>query len=178
MKNAFFPIEPERFRSVAEQAVSTYVNKNFPKFFSAAEKVDMVSDVVFKMWRSRESFDPSRGDFSHWLWVIAKNAVKSGARAKYNRSDISVSLSGQVIPDSITFGSYRGDEFDADRDLRVAELQENLLASLKNERDRQILGWLIEGLTPKEIAEKACLSVENVYLIVHHLRRRLHQRAA
>jgi RNA polymerase sigma-70 factor (ECF subfamily) len=40
---------------------------------SSAEEV--VQEVFLKVWRSSQTFDPSRGDFSTWLYRVARNVA-------------------------------------------------------------------------------------------------------
>ena len=172
-----FPIAPEQFRITAQKAVRGYVKKQYPKYFSSEDIEDMVSEVTLKMWRAKESFDAEKGNVSQWVWAIAKNVVKSSARAKHNRTDISIAFENGDIQDNCPYSGYRGYEFGADRDILFDETQMGLIDKLKSERDRLFLGWKIEGLDPKEMAERAGISVHAVYMVLFHLKQKLQSAA-
>ena len=70
-----FPIAPEQYRNVASKAVSSYVKKQYSKYFTNEDIEDMVSDVTLRMWRAKDSFDAEKGDVFQWVWSIAKNVV-------------------------------------------------------------------------------------------------------
>ena len=56
-----FPIAPEKYRNVASKAVSSYVKKQYSKYFTNEDIEDMVSDVTLRMWRAKDSFDTEKG---------------------------------------------------------------------------------------------------------------------
>ncbi len=43
-----FPIAPEKFKNVASKAVSSYVKKQYSKYFTNEDIEDMVSDVTLR----------------------------------------------------------------------------------------------------------------------------------
>ena len=131
MKNDCLPISPNQFRAHAEKAVQCYLHEQFPKYFSAEEKEDLVSEVVLRMWRSMGSFDPARGALSTWVGTIARNVVRSAALAKWNRTDISHRLEEQELSvDESCLGLYRSGEFSADGELLVLARGERLMQTL------------------------------------------------
>ena len=81
-------IQLKDFWTMAAKAVKAYANKKFAGFFQEADVEDIVAEVVTKMWRARERFDPDKGSEFGWVWTIAKNAVNDAAMAKRNRKDI------------------------------------------------------------------------------------------
>lgn len=172
-----FPIKPCEFRSQAAKAVLGFVNKKFPKYFSEEEKEDIISDVVFRMWRSMDLYDSSKGSLSTWIGTIAMNMVKSAAMAKKCRMGISGEFKDGEILDNSSYSTFRGNEFAADRDILFEEFQEGLFDSLKSERDQRFLAWQIDGLDAKEMAEREGISVGNVYVVLHHMRQRLRSAA-
>ena len=135
----------------AARAVKAYANRKFSGFFTEAEVEDMVAEVVTKMWRARESFDPNRGTEFGWVWTIAKNAVNDAAMAKHKRENIG--------------GCWNDDV-------------EILYDRVRQERDKRILLYLADGLDYEEIAEREGLTMRATYMAVFHLRRRLENDAA
>lgn len=171
-----FPIKPEQFRAYAEKAVNGYI-KRFSKLFSPDDREDIISEVVMRMWRARDSFSTDKGAFSTWVGTIARNTVFSFAKSKKDREDISNDFEDGEILDNCEYSWYRSDEFAADRELLSEEFQEGLFGKLRSERDQRFLAWQIEGLEAKEMAKREGVSLENVYLILFHMRERLRRAA-
>jgi len=172
-----FPIAPEEYRSVASKAVSNYVKKQYSKYFTNEDIEDMVSDVTLRMWRAKDSFDTEKGDVFQWVWTIAKNVVRTAALAKHNRTDISLAFEEGDIQDNCPYSKYRGYDFGADNEIIFEETQKSLFDKLKSERDKMFLSWKIEGLDSKEMAERAGISVDAVYMVMFHLKQRLQSAA-
>ena len=97
--------------------------------------------------------------------------------AKHNRADISLAFEEGDIQDNCPYSTYRGYEFGADKDILFEETQESLFDKLKSERDKLFLCWKIEGLDSKEMAERAGISVDAVYMVMFHLKQRLQSAA-
>ena len=171
------PIRPEQFRQYASAVVRAFVNKQFPKYFSVEETDDIVSDVVLRMWRARDSYDPAKGAFSTWVGTITRNVVKSAARAKCCREDISCKLSEDIVIDDSVYGLFRSGEMSTDGELIAEETYMTLISVLDSKRDRRFLDWLIEGLNASEMAEREGISVKNVHLVLCRMKRRLPQAA-
>lgn len=178
MKNDCLPISPNQFRAHAEKAVQCYLHEQFPKYFSAEEKEDLVSEVVLRMWRSMGSFDPARGALSTWVGTIARNVVRSAALAKWNRTDISHRLEEQELSvDESCLGLYRSGEFSADGELLAEELLDGFYSALDSERDTRLLGWQLEGLSAAEMAKREGITTESVHTALCRMRRRLREAA-
>ena len=158
----------------AARAVKAYANRKFAGFYTEAEVEDMVAEVVTKMWRARESFDPNRGTEFGWVWTIAKNAVNDAAMAKHKRENIGGCWNDDV--EELAEGMEAEDL--ADRQLLMDELVESLYDRLRQERDKRILLYLADGLDYEEIAEREGLTMRATYMAVFHLRRRLENDAA
>ena len=153
------------------------MKKQYSKYFTNEDIEDMVSDVTLRMWRAKDSFDAEKGDVFQWVWTIAKNVVRTSALAKHNRTDISLAFEEGEIQDNCPYSTYRGYEFGADNDIIFEETQESLFDKLKSERDKLFLCWKIEGLDSKEMAERAGISVDAVYMVMFHLKQRLQSAA-
>lgn len=171
------PIHPSQFRKHAAKAVLCYVKKQYSKFFSIEETEDMISDVVLRMWRARDSYDAEKGALSTWVGMIAKNVVRSAAEAKANRSPIAGEFEDGNIQDNCTYSLYRSGDFAADKELLFEEMQNRLFLKLKSERDQRFLVWKIEGLDAPEMADREGITVEAVYMVLFHLKQRLLQAA-
>lgn len=167
-------IQLKDFWTMAAKAVKAYANKKFAGFFQEADVEDIVAEVVTKMWRARERFDPDKGSEFGWVWTIAKNAVRDAAMAKRNRKDIGGGWDDSVAKEA---EGLVGDDR-ADRELLQDELVESLYDHLRQERDKRILLYLADGLEYEEIAEREGLTMRATYMAVFHMRRRLNNDAA
>ena len=161
-----FPLHPNQFRPYAEKAVLTYVRTQFPHYFTREEKEDIVSDVVLRMLRAQASYDPGKGALATWVGTIARNAVRSAARSKWNRTDISADWDDDTA-------LRQSDRMSADGELLLEELQEDLFSRLRMERDRRFLAWQIDGLDAAEMAVREGIPVEQVHLVLFRMRQRL-----
>lgn len=161
------PIDIKDYRTQAAKAVRSYVNSHFGGFFSEDDIQDIISEVVKRMWKARDTFDPSRKFFS-WLWKISQNAVLDAAELKRRRDGVIDSLDEDEHVHTLVA------ENRADWDINGSQLLDQWMRMLRQERDKRLLQWMIEGLEPKEIADKEGLTVKQVYMAVYHLRERLH----
>ena len=173
MSSNVFPLTPNQFRNFATKAVLGYIKNQFSHFFVKEEIEDIISEVVLRMWRGKEAFNAEKGSLATWVGTIAMNTVRTAAMAKGNRSVISDRFENGEIPDNCRYGTYRGDEFNADREMMYDEFLEGFFSKLKSERDKRFLVWQIEGLDAEEIAEREGITVNNVYMVIFHLRKRL-----
>ena len=57
--------------------------------------------------------------------------------------------------------------------ILILQLRESLRSRLKSERDRRFLDWQIDGLDAKEMARREGIPVENVHMVLFHMRQRL-----
>ena len=167
-------IQLKDFWTMAAKAVKAYANKKFAGFFQEADVEDIVAEVVTKMWRARERFDPDKGSEFGWVWTIAKNAVRDAAIAKRNRENIGGGWNDNV--DEKADGMEAEDL--ADRQLLMDEMVESMYDHLRQERDKRILLYLADGLEYEEIAEREGLTMRATYMAVFHMRRRLNNDAA
>ena len=161
-----FPINAEQFFGVAKKAVVGYVKVQYPKFFSSEDVEDIISEVVERMWKSRESYNPEKGELSTWVRAIAVNAVRSHAKAKSNRTNISFSYDADDYQDT------SHSSLEADAELIWEEAQWKMLDKLPSERDQMMFNWKLEGYSSEEIAKRAGVTLNTVYLVFHHLKKR------
>ena len=166
MTQNLFPLEFSEFNSYAARAVRGYVNKCFKNYFPGAEIEDMISEVVEKMLRARDRFDPDKGSVFTWVWTIAKNTVRTHAQSRKVRLDYLLSPS-----------LFKGEPSYADQELLNQEMQEDLYARLHSERDRRFLSWKIAGMEAQEMALRAGISVNNVYVILNRIKGKLRKAA-
>ena len=138
------------------------------------DKQDIVADVVTRMWRAQESYDPTKGEEFTWIWTIAKNAVNDAANDKRKRENIGGCWDDDA--DEQAKGMLSDDS--ADSELLRDEFVEELHNRLRQERDKRILLYLAQDLDYEEIAEREGLTKQAAYMAVFHVRQRLDNHAA
>ena len=170
MSQKTLSINESRYRDYASKAVYGYSLTRFGNFFSDCDYEDIISDVVFRMLKYRDSYDPSKSEFQTWVGTIAKNTVNTWARRMTDRSSVSCRLltdeDGQPLYDAIS-------DLDADRDLSYNDCLERLYAATSNDRERDLLTSKIEGLDTEEIANATGQSVKQVYMHWFRLKNKL-----
>lgn len=176
-EKSIFPLQPSQYKDYASKAVHGYVRKRFPRFFTEQDLEDIVSDVMLRMWRGHESFDSGKGALSTWTGTIARNAVLSAAESKWHRLDISREFEDGEILDDCTYSTYRAYEFSTDGELLRDELETELFARLRSERDQRFLAWKLLDLDASEMAEREGISEGNVSLVIFRMRQKLRRSA-
>ena len=146
--------------SCATKSVQCFVYSQFKGFFSAVEVEDIISIVIEKMLKAIDRYDPQKGKLSTWANTIALNTVKSEAAKKKVRN-------------TFIEAKTRIDSCYADQDLECQDLKKELFLKCRNSRDQRILQWKIDGMEPEEMAQREGITINNVYIILHHLRKRL-----
>jgi len=162
---------------------------------------DLISIVVLKASISIESFDESRGKLFDWIFSISKNAVRDYLKKVFIRvetSDIEGYDAGYESeennscpedentprvkyvsryehPDS--FDSYVSDIQDGpdaeDEEQERRDLVRKILDKYFEQRDRDLYNYLAQGMPAEEIAERFCITINNLYSRKYHLIRRL-----
>ena len=176
-ESILFPLLPSQYNAYASKAVRGFVRKQFPRFFTEQDTEDIISEVVLRMWRGHGSFDPEKGTLSTWIGTIARNAVLSAAESKGHRLGISEGFENGEILDNCPYSTFRSAEFAADGELLRNELESELFAKLRSERDRRFLAWKLDDLDASEMAQREGISVENVHMVLFHMRQKMRRAA-
>ena len=155
------PIDSCEIINCATKAVQCYVNCFFKGFFSAVEVEDLISLVIEKMLNALDKYDPEKGKLSTWASTIAKNTVNSEAGKKKVRNSFIEST-----------GLSMGESCYADQDLECQDLKREFFLKCRNSRDQRILQWKIDGMEPEEMAQREGITLNSVYIILCHLRKR------
>lgn len=144
----------------ANATVKTYAFAKYPHLFTEDDIKDIAGTVCLKACRSIACYD-SQWKLSTWVATIAKNCVKTAVDYKMKRLPISQEMfmdneDGEEMCFT-EFSSYRGDEFEADRELLMNEFFEQVDEKTKglSEKDKQCLEWMEDGLAPREMAKIA-----------------------
>ena len=154
-------------------AVYRLLNERFSgcrKYFSQEDINDIVSDTVFKACRSFHCFNPDKAQLSTWISRIALNCVKDAIAASIRRQPISCSIFTENPQDGSEynveeyFDKQRGfipeiramfSEYDAEKELEQKEFEQQVdsARSELSEKNQRFANWLVQGYSPREIAE-------------------------
>jgi RNA polymerase sigma-70 factor (ECF subfamily) len=129
---------------------------------TAEDAADLLAETYLIAWRKLERV-PSGDAARLWLFAVARNLLRQGARRRRSSNRLTERLAGEL---RLARPAHPSDDEDRDR-LRAA------LAALP-ERDREIVmltAW--EGLTPSQIAAVTGMSANVVRVRLHRARNRL-----
>ena len=162
MSTFSLPVDSKELLNCAAKAVHYIVYPKFKDFFSSDEVEDLVSTVVEKMLKALDRYDPEKGKLSTWANTIALNTVNSEAAKKKVRNTF---IENNSQPKSVSCF--------ADQELEYQELKKELFLKCRNPRDQRILQWKMDGMDLEEMAQREGITMNSVYLILYHLRKRL-----
>ena len=120
---------------------------------------DLFQDSALKAVKYHQSFDPGKSSEKTWSSRIAGNCETDWFNSNVKRFSV---FEPYVTRDDDgdeyvkhTIASYRGDEFEADRDMRTFEANSRIWAAIAslNENYRYILNLHLQGMKPKKMAE-------------------------
>lgn len=134
--------------------------------WTAADRDDLVQDILAQAWRAFPSYDPTR-PFGTWLYRIALNVAISWVRRHVPRHRLTVPLDVDVHDSG-------GAPFDAGEAAQLAALTAAIreLAPL----DRALVLLYLDDHGHREIAALLGISESNVATKLHRLKRRLRER--
>ena len=170
--------EGEVFYSTAETAVKGFVNRKFRTFFTKEDVEDMVNDTVGKMWKARTRYDADKGEFGAWTATIARNVVLTAARSKARRNNVFCEASKSEEVDDQVLAERIGYSEEADAQFIADETEEGFFGVLTRERERRFLEWMLDGLDATEMARREGITLNNAYVVIHGLRKKLRNLAA
>lgn len=180
-----FPLAESEYWAYASNTVNGCVGKHFKGFFTKEEAQDLTAEVVTRMWDNRATFDPEKGNLSQWVWTITRNVVHTAAKKKSNRQPISYELKDGEYSDSTSYTQEAFVDFYSSSDFVVRDAIDDYMHKLdpkdkhnkkcveKSEKEKKVLRWLIMGYKADEIAEMLGTSANAVYVLTHHIRKKL-----
>ena len=85
-----------RFKLGDEQAAAELYDRYSPLIYNVAHKVlrdhapseDVLQEVLFRLWRVPDSFDPSKGSLRTWLTVVSRRRAIDWLREHKAESDV------------------------------------------------------------------------------------------
>lgn len=107
---------------------------------------DLVQEVFFKAWRSRETFDSSKSSLKTWLFTIAKNEIIDHFKSNKNKTVDIEKLEDKIIDHNSN----------TKKEIHDKTLNELIMSKLKflNERDQDLIILRFkEDLSVKEISK-------------------------
>lgn len=134
--------------------------------WTAADRDDLVQDVLAQAWRAFPSYDPAR-PFGTWLYRVALNVAISWLRRHAPRQRVTVPL-------DLDLHDTGGAPLDAGSAERVRALMIAIheLAPL----DRALVLLYLDDQSHRDIAGVLGISESNVATKLHRLKRRLRER--
>ena len=129
------------------------------RYLSEKDKEDLFQELAMKAWRCRHSYDPGRGNPGQWVSKIVENGAKN-FRQKYEAGQMPLTPLETVRKDSDGNESYvlavepqAGESLLDERlDSRQAISYIRSKVNRLSENQRLMLGMVIEGYKPAEIA--------------------------
>ena len=173
-----FPVNFEEAMKIIDKIVSIYGHRN-RQLFSKRDLDDVRQKIYIKVYRNLSSFDPAKASdrakdpFKTWVNRIAENALKDAFNAKMRHNSNFVDSISQNRDDDEYFrtcyGSYRGNEFETDRDICLKEDMSYIRQTFDSlpRQYREILRLDVEEYSTAEIADMLGSTKEKVYLLRH-----------
>lgn len=151
---------------------------NFRATLSEEDMEDLYQEACIKCFRSAGSYDPGKSPLSAYFSRIAENCGRDACRRKNRQNAAFVRYgawnaeTGEEFLNPAVAG-YRGDEFEADRNLwsEEAELMCRMALDSLNERYRTVLRLHAEGAKPAEVAEVVGCTKDAAYLLLCRARK-------
>ncbi len=129
----------------------------------AADRQDLVQEIVVQLWRSSGSFD-GRSRFSTWMYRVALNVAISFVRERERRTRRTVPIEEAALEAFVSVAPDEG----------TASVLAQLVGRL-NELDRALVLLFLEGHAHDAIAEIVGLSVSNVGTRLNRIKQRMRQ---
>ena len=173
-----FPDDFKEVMEIIDKKVSIYGHRN-RQLFSKQDLEEVCLEIAVKVWQHRDSFDPAKASdrakdpFKTWVNRIAENALKDAFNAKMRHNSNFVDPISQNRDDDEYFrtcyGSYRGNEFETDRDICLKEDMSYIRQTFDSlpRQYREILRFDVEEYSTDEIADMLGSTKEKVYLLRH-----------
>lgn len=139
---------------------------------------DVYQDAALKALQSSKNFDETRGASVKTFGgrIASTKLIDNWHRTErfgeiFSDCEVTDEDGERLEPKQIS--SYRGDEFEADRELRTNEAMDKIGASLGKlgEIDMIIISQTIDGLKPRKIAENLNMTADAVSVRLHRIRK-------
>lgn len=164
----------------ATAAVKSYVLDKYSSIFTKEDVEEIIGNTIAKACRSIGSYNDNWA-LSTWMGKIARNCVKDELDGKMKRRPISGEMyvsndSGDEIC-RVNFGTYRGDEYEADRELLMEEFTEAVDDCVKDmsDRDKAFFEMMKDEKTPIEMAKEDGCNANAAAIRSCLIRKRLRQ---
>ena len=173
-----FPVDFEEVMEIINKKVSSYGHRN-RQLFSKDDLDEVRLEIAVKVLQHRDSFDPAKASdlakdpFKTWVNRIAENALKDAFNAKMRHNSNFVDPISQNGDDDEyvrpCYGSYRGNEFETDRDICLKEDMSYIRQAFDSlpRQYREILRLDEEEYSTAEIADMLGRTKNEIYLLRH-----------
>ena len=150
------------------------------KDFEGGDMDDTFQNSAMKFWVSKGSYDPSKGaGLSTYGSRIAGNCEKDEYKKETNRrsrfSSIDEAEEAGCYWEAESTTTYRGDEFEADYDIRKTEAEEYINTTIVGlSKDyRIVINLLSKGYSSEEIADELVWGIDKTYRMCCRARKAL-----
>ena len=157
--------DKEAFQNIVSQHLPNILNLATRMLGNRAEAEDLAQEVMVKLWKNLERYDPSKAKLSSWLYRITSNQCLDQLRRK--------------TPEQLDENYDEALSAKQDKELYEKQISKRIGQQLAALPDRQRLALILfhyQGATLKETAEAMQCSVEAVESLLARARRSLKTR--
>jgi RNA polymerase sigma-70 factor (ECF subfamily) len=127
---------------------------------------DLFQEIMINIWKNLDKFK-GRSLISTWIYRIAVNTSLMHIRSETNRKKLH-----SAIADDALAADYHNE---TEEEIKTGSEIDNLYKNINKlrELDRLIISMMLNDLTYKEISEVTGISVNNVSVKVHRIKKEL-----
>ena len=166
------PVDLQMVMDLVDMNVNIYGHQN-RRLFAKEDLDDMRQTIKVKVWKHLGSFDSTKASLKTWVSRIVENGLKDAFNAKMRHNSNFVDPISQNRDDDEYFrtcyGSYRGNEFETDRDICLKENMSYIRQTFDSlpRQYREILRLDEEEYSTAEIADMLGRTKNEIYLLRH-----------
>ncbi len=147
-------------QKLSKRSLDGFFNEYYPRVYnyvyyrtmSRTVAEDVTSDVMYRVARSYESFDPSKGTLDSWTFRIARNLLFSHFRG----------MKDNVPLESVAESAFAEDSAEGDLFDEKETLANRVLAVLTDEEREMVFMKYWQELPNKTIAERLSMNASTV----------------
>lgn len=164
----------------ANASVKAIAMDKYKGLFSKEDLEDISGNTIFKACHSIGHYN-SQWALSTWVGKIARNCIITALDYKMKRKPISEAMyvdngEGEEVS-RMMFGSYRGDEYNADRDIELSEFIDDVngVRDTLSDKNKEFFDMLADRCAPREMAAITGCTPDAAAIRAHHIRKQLRE---